>query len=580
MVPSLRKQLVVELGAVRERGILRIESPNPRLRLLDLKALKEIVNHCVEEDISFPRKVEKLIRESVAKLPKGLPCGIAEIIFGLEEDLFNPKPSKWREAARDFYADRVSADQGVSLDDFRKGPELEVLGLLAAEMESLFDQVVNHKQENSSAGDILLERSIVHAVRTLETRKIGARADEIRRIDEAVAAFRDWHLSERGEADTIVTIIDRLCERYIDKSVYDIMGSMHVNDLGPVDPPHRELTELSLCYPKRRTFSLVPGGVDPFTGEHVDPFFIALFPVTVIEWHNFLERFHWLSTDVWKSSFPDLESWIHFREFRVMPAFGMTYYDCVAYCFWLWLTTPYKFRLPTEAEWNFAATGGREQAFPWGEGVRHEMGHFSTSPRIKGPAPLPLLKPAGPFGTVSMSGNMWEYVSTLWRGESPLPDSNVIIPDLAFALGQEHWWAADERIVQSAEWRESVKLVMKGGSWALGPEYATVASRIYSSFYNYGGYGGFRLAIDAVRDPATGEYTYAPSPLANPHLRQVRLVSSEDFVTTDKDKETFTIGGGCGGTKTVTRGMLKLAVQMEETSTWEDLLRAKYESQP
>jgi formylglycine-generating enzyme required for sulfatase activity len=44
----------------------------------------------------------------------------------------------------------------------------------------------------------------------------------------------------------------------------------------------------------------------------------------------------------------------------------MKFFDTVLYCHWHWLTTPYRLRLPTEAEWNFAATGGEKMRFPSG----------------------------------------------------------------------------------------------------------------------------------------------------------------------------------------------------------------------
>jgi hypothetical protein len=51
--------------------------------------------------------------------------------------------------------------------------------------------------------------------------------------------------------------------------------------------------------------------------------------------------------------------------------------------------------------------------------------------------------------------------------------------------------------------------------------------RIYSSFYNYGAYGGFRLAVSL--DPGSTEPRPEASPLLNGHLQEARLVSSSDF---------------------------------------------------
>src|SRR5260370_21793784 len=66
------------------------------------------------------------------------------------------------------------------------------------------------------------------------------------------------------------------------------------------------------------------------------------------------------------------------------------------------------------------------------------------------------------------------YTSTLWRGSEPVTDSNISIPDLAFALAHERWWMADARIprkIQSENrrqsWRGVVQLVIKGGSYTM-----------------------------------------------------------------------------------------------------------------
>jgi sulfatase modifying factor 1 len=165
------------------------------------------------------------------------------------------------------------------------------------------------------------------------------------------------------------------------------------------------------------------------------------------------------------------------------PVVHVAYTDALTYCAWAGV------RLPTEAEWEYAARGGLRQArFPWGDeltpGGRHRCniwqgqfpGHNTLDDGYLGTAPVDTYQPNG-FGLYNVAGNVWEWCADWFR------------------TGHRNGPRRDPTGPPSGEAR-----VIRGGSYLCHHSYCTryrVGARSSNTPDSSTGNMGFRVARDA-----------------------------------------------------------------------------------
>jgi formylglycine-generating enzyme required for sulfatase activity/serine/threonine protein kinase len=175
----------------------------------------------------------------------------------------------------------------------------------------------------------------------------------------------------------------------------------------------------------------------PHTVRITRPFAVGRCEVTVGQFRKFAEAEKYVSTVengggsglVNGELVPDKQfSWkeVGYKQADLAPVWNVSAADAEEFCKWLSRETGQTFRLPTEAEWEWACragTAGRTffaekdiHTFAWGPASKTKEGTKGESTAKKdGPQPVGQKEP-NPFGLHDTCGNVWEWCSD-WYGE-------------------------------------------------------------------------------------------------------------------------------------------------------------------
>jgi gliding motility-associated lipoprotein GldK len=219
----------------------------------------------------------------------------------------------------------------------------------------------------------------------------------------------------------------------------------------------------------------------------------------------------WVRDFAYSYNEPMAKQYFSHPAFGNYPVVGVDWKQATAFCEWRTQTlnsyligkkraTETNFRLPTEAQWEYAARGGRSQTpYPWGgpylrnrkgcllanfkpgRGNYPEDGGFYT---VRADAYWP-----NDFGLYCMAGNVAEWTSSLYY-EGSYNFQSDMNPDV-------RWNAQDQEAPRMK------RKVIRGGSWKDVGYYLRTSTRTFEYQDTAKSYIGFRCVIDLP--PATGK---------------------------------------------------------------------------
>jgi formylglycine-generating enzyme required for sulfatase activity len=210
----------------------------------------------------------------------------------------------------------------------------------------------------------------------------------------------------------------------------------------------------------------------------VQPFFIGKYPVTQAQWQAIANT-------------PKIERELkpnpsRFTKDNNLPVEQVFWEEAVEFCARLSRETGRDYRLPTEAEWEYACRAGTKTPFYFGQTITGKLANYNTDTtyaqerkvKSKGKMTSVGTYPPNAFGLYDMHGNVWELCLDHWHNnyEGAPIDGRV--------------WLLEN---------ENPRHVMRGGSWYDNPRNCRSATRNNNTSDNRDYVIGFRVVCEIPR---------------------------------------------------------------------------------
>lgn len=168
-----------------------------------------------------------------------------------------------------------------------------------------------------------------------------------------------------------------------------------------------------------------------------------------------------------------------------LPVEQISWFDAIEFCARLSQQTGQPYRLPSEAEWEYACRAGTITPFHFGETIAADLANYDATYVYRSGAAghyrqttTPMMSIANPFGLSDMHGNVWEWCADAWHEnyQGAPTDGSV--------------WEAEDEVTYR---------VLRGGAWYCLPELCRSAQRHWNQPNMTGSGIGFRVVCGMNR---------------------------------------------------------------------------------
>ena len=207
---------------------------------------------------------------------------------------------------------------------------------------------------------------------------------------------------------------------------------------------------------------------------NVPPFFIGKYPITQAQWQAIAIT---AKIDIDLETNPS-----NFKGDELLVE-RVNYYEAMEFCKRLSRETKREYRLPSEAEWEYACRAGTKTPFHFGETITGELANYNTS-NFYADEPTGEYRqqtspvgqfPFNAFGLYDMNGNVWEWCADTWHDNyNGAPTDGSV-------------W------IKNGNYNRSP---LQGGSWGNSPSCCRSAYRSNMNRRYYSSKIGFRVVCD------------------------------------------------------------------------------------
>ncbi len=201
----------------------------------------------------------------------------------------------------------------------------------------------------------------------------------------------------------------------------------------------------------------------------VPPFFMGKYPITQAQWKAV-------------AALPKVNRGLELNPSQFKgdnrPVEQVCWYDAVEFCARLSRETGRQYRLPSEAEWEYACRAGTTTPFHFGETITTDLANYDgtysygNAPRGKNQGQTTPVGsfPSNAFGLYDMHGNVWEWCLDDWHKNYEGAPKNG-----------SPWFYDNDNFFQ-----KSGRAILRGGSWVHIPAYCRSASRVNDNWAERG----------------------------------------------------------------------------------------------